>query len=474
MKKVAIAGFIHETNSRTEATTNLDDFINADCWPKISLSNEILANFNNVNIPVAGFLEEAKKYDFSLYPILWCSAIPSGKVNNSVFEQISSDICNNAKNIKNLDALYLDLHGAMVTTEFEDGEGELLRRLRNCLSDSVTIIVSLDLHANVTPQMLHKSDLMISYRTYPHVDMAETGKRAAKMLNEALSMPDMMHYKSLEHLHFKIPLPYQCTFFEPAKSIYEKLEELESKYKVYLSYNQAFPPAEISYSYPSIIGYGRDENRLQSACIELKDFIIENRSHYDGVLVQPKKAIEYAIKKSDRLTKPIILADTQDNPGGGGSSDVVEILKELINQKARNSIVAIIHDPDVANTAHNAGVGSKIITALGGKTELKNQSPLVGEFKVINLSNGQFEGTGPFYHNCHLDLGKTALLSIEDVEVIVSSKKIQAADQAIFTHLDVDPTTKSIISLKSSVHFRADFQNIASEIVVVEAPGFNY
>jgi microcystin degradation protein MlrC len=137
-------------------------------------------------------------------------------------------------------------------------------------------------------------------------------------------------------------------------------------------------------------------------------------------------------------------------------------------------VAGLVYDPEVAKMAHSLGVGCVFIADLGGKSGVEGESPLHSEFRVEALGNGSLTGTGPFYSGCKMELGPMALLRCDRVRIAVASRKQQAADQAIFRHLGVEPGEEEILVLKSSVHFRADFQEMASEVIVVEAPGYNW
>ena len=171
-------------------------------------------------------------------------------------------------------------------------------------------------------------------------------------------------------------------------------------------------------------------------------------------------------------SESIILVDTQDNPGCGGSSDSTGLLHEMLKQTLENAAIAMFYDPEVAQAAYSAGKGSELTLSLGAKIE-SAQTPVVGQFKVINVSEGRFKATGPFYRNALMDIGPTAWLNLQGIDILVSSRKVQAADQSLFRHLGLEPATKRILALKSSVHYRADFDSIASKQLIVETPGAN-
>jgi microcystin degradation protein MlrC len=174
---------------------------------------------------------------------------------------------------------------------------------------------------------------------------------------------------------------------------------------------------------------------------------------------------------------PVILADTQDNPGGGGRSDTTGILRALIEAGVDGAVLAVLVDAEAAAAAHTAGQGGLLPDLpLGGRHGPPGVEPLVGDWQVLRLGDGRFTATGPMYLGNHIDLGPMALLapaSAPGVQVIVASRRLQAADRAIFHHLGVDPAAARLLALKSSVHFRADFEPLAAMVLVVESPGLN-
>jgi microcystin degradation protein MlrC len=172
-----------------------------------------------------------------------------------------------------------------------------------------------------------------------------------------------------------------------------------------------------------------------------------------------------------RASGPVILADTQDNPGGGGTSDTTGLLKALVEQGATDAVLAMMFDGDAARRAHEAGEGAEIELALGGRSGIPGDAPFPARFTVERLGDGNFESHGPMMAGMTYHLGPMALLGTGGVRVVVSGTKAQALDQGILRHLGVDPAAQKIIGLKSSVHFRADFAEMASDILVVLAPG---
>src|SRR5439155_9265060 len=231
-----------------------------------------------------------------------------------------------------IDGVYLDLHGAMVAEHHEDGEGELLRRIRGLLGDGVPIVTSLDYHTNMTPEMVRHASAMVGYRTYPHIDMAATGGRAARLLDRLLTERRPL-YKAYRQLDFLIPLVWQCTGAEPARGIFALINDIEggpashNQGIVAVTHTPGFPPADIANCGPALVVYGHDREAAEAAADRLAAAIGEREAAFAGKLYTPKEAVAEALSLACGATRPIVLADIQDNPGAGGTSDSVGLLR---------------------------------------------------------------------------------------------------------------------------------------------------
>ncbi|MEM7221697.1 MAG: M81 family metallopeptidase [Pseudomonadota bacterium] len=476
MARVAIGGFQHETNTFAPTPAALEDFARPGPWPGWTHGAAIFEAVAGINVPIAGFIARAHAAGHQLVPLSWSQAVPSGPVTEAAYEEITGRLIEQlSQALKDgLDALYLDLHGAMVTSHLEDGEGELLARARALVGDDFPIVASLDLHANVTPRMVEYSDALISYRTYPHVDMAATGGRVARHLDRLLEAgPEYALGNVMVQLPFLIPIAAGCTSHEPAQGLYRRLAELEGGAVAALSFNCGFPLADIHHAGATALGCGAEKAAVKDAVIALAEAACDQEGAFKTPVWQTEEAVAHAIAHAGHHGGPIILVDSQDNPGGGADSDSVTIFAELVRQSARDAAVAIVTDREAAAAAHEAGSGRNVTLSLGAKCGWPGQAPFESSFHVEALSDGRFTATGPFYRGARIDLGSMALLRVGGVRVVVASQKMQAADQEIFRHLGLEPALQRILVLKSTAHFRAHFQPIAKEILIVEAPGPN-
>jgi microcystin degradation protein MlrC len=253
---------------------------------------------------------------------------------------------------------------------------------------------------------------------------------------------------------------------EPAHSIYAALDDADA---VSTSFTPGFPAADIADCGPAVFAYAATQEAADRAAERLLGLVVEAEPRFAGRIWSADEAVRHAMSR--KAGKPVVIADTQDNPGGGGTSDTTGMLASLVRNGAEDAAFGVMADPAAAAAAHEAGAGATIEIALGGRSGVPGDAPFQGRFEVEFLGDGNFTGTGPMWGGAKCRLGKMACLRIGGVRVVVASKKLQAADQAIFRHVGVEPPQQRILVLKSSVHFRADFQPIAAEVLVAAAPG---
>ena len=469
--RIAVGGWQHETNTFAPHRAHYEDFIRADAWPGMTIGGDIFTQMRGLNIPLPGFFEAAEERGYDLHPILWASAEPSSYVSEDAYERIADMICESIRGAGDLDAVYLDLHGAMVAEHHEDGEGELLRRIREIVGADLPVVISLDLHANVTHAMVEHASAMTIFRTYPHLDMAETGARACDLLTEIFAGKSIVG--AMRQIPFLIPLAAQYTGAEPCRTIYSEVASASNLGVLSADFACGFPASDIHESGAAVVVYGENEGVVNAELERLYQTVLDAESSFLNELLSPQQAVQQAMAVVSN--KPVVLADAQDNPGAGGTSDTVGLLHALVDEKAQGAVMAVVHDPDVAAEAHAAGEGATLVTSLGAKIDYPDVVPFAGEFVVEKITDGNFICTGEMYKDSHAELGPMALLRVMnhdcDVRVIVSTVRFQCLDLAVFRQMGVEPTDQRILVVKSTVHFRADFEPIAAQTLVVAAPG---
>ena len=469
MARIAVGGLQHETNTFAPSKADYAAFEAGGGWPGVQYGEPVFAAVAGANIPAAGAIEALRAQGHQLVATAWGAASPSAQVTTDAFERIVGNLIAHLKKSLPVDGVYLDLHGAMVTETHDDGEGEILRRVREAVGPRVPVAASLDLHCNFTRAMFERCDALVAYRTYPHVDMAETGARAAALLDRMLraGKPLAKYWRALDYL---TGLPSQCSFMDPCKSVYEAIGRDGD---VTLSFTPGFPMADFPECGMAVFGYGMEERLTSKAVEDLHRIVADAEKDFVLELHMPDEAVARARSRGE-AGRPVVLADTQDNPGAGGNGDTTGLLKSLIAQNAPDAVFGLLVDAAAAKQAHDMGLGLTSTFKLGGRSSIPGDSPCEGEFTVEQLGDGKFTCTGPMFKGFRMQLGNMALLrskAAPGVRVVLASRKVQAADQEMFRHLGVEPSRSRILGLKSSVHFRADFEPIAKEVLVVKSPG---
>ena len=461
MTRVAVAGFQHETNTFAPFPTTFEQFERRGAWPELVRGAALRARFDGLNIPFSGFMAECRH---ETVPILWAGAEPGGYVDENAFDTIVSEIAEGVRTAR-VDAVYLDLHGAMVTRAHDDAEAEILRRIRAVTGPDLPIAVSLDLHGNLSRAFFDLATVVTVYRTYPHVDMAETGARAARLLDAALEGPVAKAFRRGPCL---LPITAQSTEFEPARSLYAALP---NRAGLSVDLAMGFPPADVPELGPAVFAYARTQAEADAAAEATLADLTRAEGVFDARLQSAEAAVAQALAIADG---PVVIADAQDNPGAGGTMDTTGLLDALIRARAPDAVLSMLYDPQAAMAAHAAGVGAEITVPLGGKF-VEFSQPLDLTVVVEALSEGRFRFTGPMFGGSDADLGKIARLHVKGtgVRVVVGSQRAQNADQEMFRVVGIEPANHAIVCVKSAVHFMADYKRVARHILFAVAPGAN-
>lgn len=470
MTRIAIGGFLHESHSFAPLPTGWAEFVKPGGFPPLQKPATMLDALRPTSCPAAGAIMVAEQEGVAIAPLTWGFANPAGPVTAEAFERIAALLVaalSDALEQGPLDGVYLDLHGAMVAVGFDDAEGEVLRRVRAVVGPDVPIAVSLDPHANKTAQMVLHSDVLVPFRTYPHVDMKPAGAQATRLLLRMIR-EGRRPAKAFRELDYWTPLPGQCTMVAPMADVMAERARLAEASGVWeLGFCFGFPYADFPGCGMAIAAYADTLDLAEKAAADLAAVIAGKETEFAlGVLPAAEGVARAMAAKGEG---PVILADTQDNPGGGGHGDTTGLLAELIRQDAQGAVLAPMNDAEAAAACHAAGEGASVTLDLGGRSD---GVPLRVTALVERLSDGRFTLGGPMGKGNPADLGPSALIRVAPgVRVIVVSRKMQGHDQALFRFLGVEPAEQRIVAVKSSVHFRADFQPIASEVIVVTAPG---
>lgn len=469
--RIASGGVQHETNTFSATPTRLEDFIrDSNCGPELSGGEMIFERFRGTGAIHGGYIAGAESVGAELVPLLCARAQPSGAVEQSAFDTMLSWFLQRLKAAGPVDGVLLDLHGAMVTEQFEDAEGAFIAAVREAVGPQMPLVVTLDLHANITSRMAELADVIIGFDTYPHVDMYERGFEAAVLLSRMIrgEVRPVMEFRQLPLLTMP---PMQCTLREPMQSLMQRVFQMEAEPGVLTAtVAMGFPFADIADAGVSVlVTVDGDRALAKRKADELAGWLWDLRDALQPQLTKIEEVIRIA--NADPNSGLILFADGSDNPGGGAPCDGTVALRALIDANFQGAVVGVLCDPEAALQAHRAGVGATIEVCLGAKVDRLHGTPVKTRAYVRNLSDGRFTYRGAMMRGVEDQLGPTATLVIGGVEVVVSTYRRQLLDSEMLRIAGINPAARRLIVLKSAVHFRADFGPIAKQIFDADTPG---
>ena len=465
MKTILEAVFNHETNRYCPGVTGLQDFADNVAYFD---GASVLRAYEGAKNEITAFVDTfADKAEYTLLPVAALVAAPGPVVAQEVWEKWKDTLLAAIEKSPKVDGILLALHGAMVTEAFEDGEGELLEAVRKAVGKDVPVIATLDLHANITPKMLQNADGLFAYEEYPHIDMYETGLRAAACMYRTLEgeiRPVICGCK------LDLVLPYMPTahpVFAPLFAEARSLRGMGNLIDVTICHG--FFPADIYEQGVTVLAVADGDRELaQKTADALGAKVFAARRDLQRDFLTPDEAIQQA-KNSD--TYPVVIADVADNPGAGATGDAPGLLKKLIEYDVQDAAMAILFDPETVAAAERAGVGNEVEVSIGGKVlpEITG-GPVRCKAYVKALTDGKYRNRDKMGHGRMCNLGKTALLQIGGVQVIVTSVRMQTYDLEVYRHCGIQPQDMKILAVKSTMHYRASFGNVASVMLDVETP----
>jgi microcystin degradation protein MlrC len=466
--RIAIGGISHETSTFANARTTLADFANGF---GLYRGSEILDRFRGSNICAGGFIDGAAKHVIELAPLLWGFAYPSGLINAADYAALKMELLDRLRQAQQepggVDGVLLDLHGAMVVEGIDDGDGDLIESVRAVVGPNCPVVVTFDLHGNHSPRRVAAATAIVGFDTYPHVDMAERGREAADLIVGTLQ-GKIRPVMAIARIPLFWGVENQITAHPPMKQVLDHTHEIERRPGL-LSVTVAtgFPWADVPNMGASVIAVADGNPALaESTAGELAGWIWERRETWRHRIL----AVDDALRQGEALGKyPIILADHGDNTGGGAPGDSTEILATFLERKLRDAVILYIVDPEAVEQAHAAGVGARLETEIGGKSDPIQGPPVRMQATVRALSNGAFTYDGPMYAGLTGNMGPSAWLEQDGVHVVVVTAHEQPLGPAFARTLGLHCESLKYIAVKSAVHFRSGFERFAGSIFNVDA-----
>ena len=469
--RVALASIYHESNTFSTQPTDLPKF-HAKCWV---VGDELIRFFTGTRTVIGGCIAGASERGLTLLPILGALATPSGPVTTNAMEEIADRLASGLDSGSPFDGALLELHGSMVAEGSDTPELELLRLIRHRLGERPIVAVT-DMHMNLSPELLSVVDVIVGYRTNPHVDTFDRGADAARVLREILD-GRVRPRTAYVRVPVIAPAVAQRTDVEPLRSILARADEIRAEPAVVeVNIHCGFTYADVPHLGMSISVVTNDDDRLAAnRARELAELVWTLRRAFvsNGRVLTVRKAFEEAARavRQPGRSGPVVIADTGDNINGGGSGDGTWLIREALGHPEIKSL-ATIWDPAMVALSELAPRGTRVRFEVGGKTGPLNGGTVAIEANVLWVGDGRYKRSGPMATGGVENMGRTAVLRAGSLDLVVQSNPVQPNDPSQFQHCGLEPSDYEIVILKGAAAIRAGWSNIAQCFVEAGTRGF--
>ena len=466
MKRVGVLGFLHESNTFLSVPTTYEHFASTS----LTRGAGLVERWRGAHHELGGMLAGLEAAGFETVPCMATFAMPSGAITAAAYEQLAAELLESVRNALPLDGLLVALHGATASVPHPDADGEILRRLRQLVGPDLPIVVTLDLHANVSHTMVRHSTAVVIYRSNPHLDQERRGEEAAQLLARTLA-GEVSPVQALEAPPFFVQISRQYTSVEPASLLYRDLDEV-LRWPGILSASVAmgFYYADVEEMGTTFLAVADNDAELaRRAARWMAERAWARRREYTGVLPDPASAVRGAAASGH---PPVVLMEVGDNVGAGSPGDSTIVMAELYRQGVRNGLV-VLYDQEAVAQCVAAGVRQEVELTVGAQTDALHGAPLPIRGRVRTLSDGIFVETQVRHGGWgRADQGITAVVETpEDHTVVLTSRRMAPMSLEQLISLGIHPERKSILIVKGVVAPRAAYEPVAGEIVLVDTPG---
>jgi len=463
--RFALAGISHETNTFHSIKTEYKNFEESG----MILKEKEIEKLYESPSTIGGFFQASRDYGFDLVPLMFATTGPLGTITSETFEKLINEILDKMKNHGPFDGVLLDLHGAAVSEEFEDMDGEITRRVRNLIGSDIPFGINLDMHANVSKEMVKNTDITNIYQTTPHLDADETGYKCAELVYKTATM-EIVPTQHVETPPMTINIINHNTNMEPMKSILSESRKLYSDSDVLsVSVAEGYPYSDIKKMGMSFTVITNDnQEKAKNYSKKIAKFAWSKRFEMDSKAPSIEQGLKEAVST---IEKPVVLMDSGDNIGAGSSADSTHILHKA-RELGISGILQTIYDPEAVEKCMNK-LGSIITLSVGGKSDKLHGDPIEITGKVTSYFEGEFEDHGRTHGGGkYFDAGDSVSIQTEDENtLILTSKRVGNTSIQLYYSLGIDPLGFPIIIAKGVQSPRPAFEPIASKIIALDTPG---
>lgn len=466
MIRIALLGLCHETNTFSSVTTDLAKFERDGTLR----GEEIVALNATARTSLAGFLAAGKdELDVEIVPLIWAWANPSAAITKEAFTDLTTEMLTLLRNNGPWDAVFLAQHGAAVSEEFPDADGEIIRRVRELVGEDIPIGVTLDMHANVTSEVVRNATVIVGFQTNPHIDALERAQECATLILDTVRglIKPVMAFTQIPAV---INILRQSTLEEPMVAIMDHaLRALNKKGVLSVSVFEGYPYADVEAMGMSCLTISDDNYELAKAINEeIANQIWSHRSQFQGYACTAAEAVVQTCKDG----RPNVLLDVGDNIGGGGPADSTFLLTAALEAKI-NGFLMILHDPQAVELCIAGGLGAKLNLHVGAKKDQRHGQPVSVHGVVTFISDGKYEEPTPVHGGYRFfDSGPTVVLELpNDLLLILTSKIALPITLEQIRSLGIRPEDRRVIVAKGTISPQAAYRPIAGNVILVNTPG---
>ena len=463
-KRVLICEFHQETNTFNPLPMKLEHFAAL----RYARGQEAYDLCKKLPCAFHGMIDAIEENGGEVIPTVSLYGSLGGPVEDHIMQILKDSVRETLEQVGPVDAICASLHGATCLVSVEDACGEFVAWLRKLVGEEVIIAVSFDLHANITDVMLQNADVISGYQTYPHVDYYQTGYRAASLCMRKLRGEKVCTAATI--IPMMVPPSGFTTLLEPFKGVIDYGKSLvEDGALLDFTVFNVQPWLDISKIGSTVIAVAEDEETAKKYADILAQKFYDNRDGYWPDLKPVDEIIDRAEFSESR--KPVILVDASDSPNGGAPGDSVVVALRLQARNSQLKTGMFVRDPEAVAKAFKVGVGNTAEFTIGAKLSPGLPGPLVAEGTVRSLHDGFFRQEGPSGRGFPNHIGKTAVVSIGNMDIMICEHPTASGDPQLLRHFGIEPTLCDLVVVKANTSFLASYGAFAGEIYYADTPG---
>jgi microcystin degradation protein MlrC len=461
--RVAIAAILQESNTFSPVKTHYEDFS-----PVFGAA--AFERHQGKATEMGGFIRVLSEAGVRIAPVCAAWAVTAGRMVRGDFERLAAEFSAHLKRVRRPAALLFAMHGAQTAGGIDDVEGMLLARARRALGQAAPIVVTLDLHANLTHAMLSNATAIVGYHTYPHVDMYETGVKAARLALRILAgkVKPVMAFRKLPLI---VPAENMQTTSGPMHRLIERGKALEASGRALAASVFGVQPwLDVEEMGCSVVVVGDGAApRVEATASSLAQRFWQSRREFAVRLTPPARAIRQALRLPGG---PVVLSESSDSTGSGSPGDSTGLLKALLAARLREPAAIFLVDPEAVARAVRAGVGNSVSMMIGGKFDRKHSRPLRVTGRVRLISDGRWTPRARGYNTgIETSMGRAAVLEVGAIRILLAERSTMTVDPELYRSHGIEPLDTKIVAVKSPNGFRAAYEPIAKGVFIVDTPG---